>query len=251
MLARRQPDPFSFLILLFPVLIINMLMSGIRQGAAIGVMCMAFVAFSDRRSLRFAALTGLASLLHARALVFLLLAPLALGRYSQTRLVLSALLAVPGLLLLTSGDAAEEAFARYIGTGVEAFGGALRVSLLVMTAGYFMIFHASNWQRISPRDYSLMHLGSLIMLTLPALLLVSSIMADRLGYYLIPIQAIILARLPWMPVAGYRGLHVAAPYLVLTIFFIGWASFSSLFHLCYLPYSTWLFGVPTPEIGGF
>lgn len=33
--ARRQPDPLGFLVLLFPILIINMPMSGIRQGAAI------------------------------------------------------------------------------------------------------------------------------------------------------------------------------------------------------------------------
>src|SRR5215469_6794972 len=35
-LARRQPDPLAFLVLSFPVLIINMPMSGIRQAAAIG-----------------------------------------------------------------------------------------------------------------------------------------------------------------------------------------------------------------------
>ena len=48
-LARRQPDPLGFLVLLFPILIINMPMSGIRQGAAIGLLCIAFVAFIDRR----------------------------------------------------------------------------------------------------------------------------------------------------------------------------------------------------------
>jgi hypothetical protein len=35
-LAKRQPDALGFLVLLFPVLILNMPMSGIRQGAAVG-----------------------------------------------------------------------------------------------------------------------------------------------------------------------------------------------------------------------
>ena len=52
-LARRQPDPLGFLVLLFPILIINMPMSGIRQGAAIGLLCIAFVAFIDRRPVWF------------------------------------------------------------------------------------------------------------------------------------------------------------------------------------------------------
>ena len=35
-IARKQPNPLAFLVLAFPILIINMPMSGIRQGAAIG-----------------------------------------------------------------------------------------------------------------------------------------------------------------------------------------------------------------------
>ena len=63
-LARRQPDPLGFLVLLFPILIINMPMSGIRQGAAIGLLCIAFVAFIDRRPLRFAFWVVLAAGFH-------------------------------------------------------------------------------------------------------------------------------------------------------------------------------------------
>ena len=76
-LARRQPDPLGFLVLLFPILIINMPMSGIRQGAAIGVLCTAFAAFIDRRPLWFAFWVVVAAGFHSSALIFMLLLPVA------------------------------------------------------------------------------------------------------------------------------------------------------------------------------
>ena len=122
-MARRQEDPFAFLVMLFPVLIINMPMSGIRQGAAIGVMFLAFVAFSDRRLVRFIVLTFLASAFHSSALVFLLLSPLVHGGYSHKRVILAGILAIPGGLLLMTGEAAEVAASRYVDSGRDAAGG--------------------------------------------------------------------------------------------------------------------------------
>ena len=78
-LARRQPDPLGFLVLMFPILIINMPMSGIRQGAAIGLLCIAFVAFIDRRPLWFAFWVVSAAGFHISVLIFMLLLPVATG----------------------------------------------------------------------------------------------------------------------------------------------------------------------------
>jgi len=245
-LARRQPDPLAFLVLLFPVLIINMPMSGIRQGAAIGIMCVAFVAFLDRRPLRFAALTVLAGLLHSSALVFLVLAPLAQGRYSRQRLFLAAILALPGAALMLGGDSAQIATERYLNTGVDAAGGLFRAALLGLTGLYVLAFLRRGWLQTYPQDYSLVHLGALMMLAVPALTVVSSVIGDRFGYYLVPIQAIVFARLPWLPLSSARPVHLAAPYLALMVVFGVWAALSEHFRLCYLPYATWITGMP-PE----
>ena len=99
-LARRQPDPLGFLVLMFPILIINMPMSAIRQGAAIGLLCIAFVAFSDRRPLWFAFWVVLAAGFHISVLIFMLLLPVATGRYTRNRLLLAAFLAIPGAFAL-------------------------------------------------------------------------------------------------------------------------------------------------------
>lgn len=68
MLERWQPNSLGFLILLFPILIINLPMSGIRQADAIGLMRIAFATFSDRKLLHFAAWDLLASASHSSAI---------------------------------------------------------------------------------------------------------------------------------------------------------------------------------------
>ena len=243
-LARRQPDPFSFLILLFPILIINMPMSGIRQAAAIGVMCIAFVAFTDRSIWRFLIFTLLAALFHSSALIFLLLTPIVTGRYSNRRIILSLLLTAPGAFLLLSGAAAEEAMGRYIDSGIVASGAIYRLSILLLTAILFWLSLKQKWLKTFPSDYKLVMIGSLLMAVIFALTMVSSVISDRFGYYLIPIQAVILARIPFLPIPKNRSIFSLVPYLGLLVVFIIYATMSSIFKECYIPYETWLFGLP-------
>lgn len=243
-MARRQPDALAFLIFLLPVLIINMPMSGIRQGAAIGVMCMAFMAFNDRALLRFLALTAIAAALHSSALVFLLLVPLVSGNYSRQRLLLAGLLALPGGFLMMSGESGEVAASRYLDTNIEAAGAAFRVGILAFSGAYFLIFLKRKWRDSFPQDFKLAMIGSLLMIAMLALLPVSSVIADRMAYYLIPIQAMVFARIPYLAWRSERALHVIWPYLALLALFVVWSTRSVLFQHCYMPYQTWLFGIP-------
>ena len=244
-LAKRQPDPLSFLILLFPILIINMPMSGIRQAAAIGIMGFAFVAFLDRRLAAFLFWTVVASLVHTSAIVFLLLAPLVGGQYTTRRLAAAGILAIPGVFVLLLGSGAELAIERYVGSGIDAVGALFRLSLLLVTGIFFVLLAARHWARLYPRDYRLVSIGSLMMLTIFPLVFVSTVIADRYGYYLVPIQTIILARLPYLFPGQKNRLLQAAPYLALALTFVVWTFMSSHFNSCYLPYRTWIFGFPS------
>lgn len=243
-LAKRQPDPFGFLILLLPILIINMPMSAIRQGAAIGVLCLAFNAFVDRRAIMFALWVVLAAGFHASALVFLLLLPLTTGAYTQLRVALAALLAIPGLVLLVTGGTGEAAIRGYLNDEREAFGAVFRLSILVLSAGYFFVFARRKWAHLFPRDYSLVSLGAIGMVLSALIIPVSSIMADRFGYYLIPIQVMIFARLPFLLFKHNQALHSSLPYIGLLLVFVVWTQNSWHFAQCYNPYATWLFGLP-------
>lgn len=248
MLARRQPDPLGFLVLLFPILIINMPMSAIRQGAAIGLVCVAFTAFIDRRPIRFGIWVVLAAGFHSSALIFLLLLPVASGRYTRKRLALAALLAIPGAILLASGESAEVASARYIDGDADAFGAVFRLGILFVSAIYFFLFVSKKWKRTFPGDYSLVSVGATGMVLAMLLLPVSSVIGDRFGYYLIPIQAMIFARLPFLPFKSNKALHSALPYLGLLAVFLVWTQLSYHFRVCYIPYDNWLFGLPAGSI---
>lgn len=247
-LARRQPDPLAFLVLLFPILIVNMPMSAIRQGAAIGMVCIAFAAFIDRRAIWFAFWVVVAAGFHASALIFLLLLPVATGRYTNTRLVMAAILAIPGAILLASGEAAEVASSRYIGTGVEAFGAIFRVGILGLSAAHFFLFVQKKWMRTFPRDYSLASIGAIGMALAFLLVPVSSVIGDRFGYYLIPIQAMIFARLPYLAFRFNHSLHSALPYILLLLVFGVWTQLSGHFQQCYIPYNSWIFGLPSGDL---
>ena len=183
-MARRQPDPLAFLVLLFPILIVNMPMSGIRQGSAIGLMFTAFNAFVDRKTIRFVLLTFIAAGFHASALVFLLLAPLVAGGFSWRRLVVACILALPGAYFMVQGDTVGIATDRYVGTAVDAAGAAFRVGLVGVTAAYFLYFLRWDWLRNFPVDFKLAMVGCILMLAMIPLLLISSVIADRLAYYL-------------------------------------------------------------------
>lgn len=242
--ARRQPDPVAFLILIFPVLIINLPMSGIRQGAAVGLIFLAFSAFVDRSLWRFIIWTLLASAFHASAAVFLLLSPLVWGNYSWQRLLLGGLLAAPGAWFLFGTEDATAAMSRYVDTGVDAFGAAFRGAAIALSGLFFLFFLGRLWLRNFPDDYKLARIGALIMVAVVFVLPFSTVIADRLGYYLIPIQAMVFARIPFLAVQHDRAIYIAAPYIGLFALFAVWTQTSRLFELCYLPYQTWLFGYP-------
>jgi len=243
-LAKRQPDPLGFLVLLFPILIINMPMSGVRQGAAIGLICIAFVAFIDRRPLWLALWVALAAGFHSSAMVFLLLLPLATGRYNKKRLALAVAFGIPGAILLATSEPAELANSRYIETDIESFGAIYRLGVLGLSALYFFVLVRRKWFACFARDYSLASIGAIGMMMAFSLLAVSSVIGDRFGYYLMPIQAMIFARLPFLPFRSNRTLHCMLPYLVMLLVFLVWTQISSHFQQCYVPYDSWLFGLP-------
>jgi hypothetical protein len=243
-LARRQPDPLGFLVLLFPILIINMPMSGIRQGAAIGLLCIALVAFIDRRPLWFAFWLVLAAGFHTSVMIFMLLLPVATGKYTWNRLLLAAFIAIPGAFALALGEAGELATSRYIGTGTDAAGAIFRGGVLSLSSMHFFLFLRKKWLQTWPKDYSLVSIGAIGMALAFLAIPVSTVIGDRLGYYLIPIQAMIFARIPILPLRINAQLHAALPYIGLALVFTVWTQLSWHFKHCYIPYQSWIFGFP-------
>ena len=243
-LARRSPDPLGFLIMLFPILIINMPMSALRQGVAIGLMCYAFVSFIDRKTFKFVLMNILAVGFHTSALVFLPLFLFIKGEYNNKKLILGALLEIPLLGLMWLSSYGETQANAYIGSGYDAEAAIFRSGILALSALAFFIFYAKKWKATFPGDHNLVMIGSLAMIANFFLVFVSTVISDRLGYYLIPIMALFFARLPFFTNAKYRLFFIAAPYLGLLFVFVVWTMLSSHFSGCYMPYKSWILGIP-------
>jgi hypothetical protein len=238
-LARRQPDRFGVLILAFPILILNLAMSGIRQGIALGFLCFAYNAFVDMRLVRYVLFVAIASTFHSSAAAFLMLAPAVRGEYSPRRVALAGLLALPGLYYMLTSQAYEIYARRYIGTATEAFGAPFRTALIALTGITFLWFLDRKWKALYTSDYKLVKLSSYLMVAVFPLSFLSSVGGDRFGYYLSPIQFIILTRLPFMVEGPYSTIVAFAPYAIGGLTLLAWIWLSSLFAVCYLPYQMW------------
>jgi hypothetical protein len=245
-LARRQPDPLSFLILAFPVLIINLPMSAIRQAMALGVLCVAYNAFVDRKLIRYAALVIFAMSFHSSASVFLVLAPF-IGRERSfiSNVALAGVLSVLGAYLfrgtfeMYSDRYVDVDSGLYMGAQAQAAGAVYRSGLLALTGAVFIFFLSNRWKAGFPRDHMLVLVGAYLMIAVLPLSVFSSVVGDRFGYYLNPIQLIILARLPVL-FSNRNPISLAVvPYAALGLVLFVVTYYSDLFQLCYIPYKFW------------
>lgn len=238
--ARRQPDPLGFLILCLPVLIVNLAMSAIRQAAGLGFLCLAYNAFVDRRLGRYVALVLAGSLFHSSSIIFLMLVPFIKGGFSPRNIALAVILGLPGGYFVMA-DELEFYAERYLETGIDAAGGPFRAGLLAIVGILFLRYLRLRWWARFKTDYDLALIGSLIMLAVFPVALVSSVIGDRVGYYVMPLQLMILARLPYLHEGRDAILINSAPYVALGAVLWVWTEYSSLFQRCYVPYSSWLF----------
>jgi hypothetical protein len=238
-LAKRQPDPLSVLILAFPILILELAMSGIRQAIAVGFLCFAYNAFVDGRLLRFLLFVFVATSFHSSAMFFLLLAPFVHGELSSQRMALGGLLASPNLYFFLTSATFETYSQRYIGTASEAAGAPFRSAMLALTGAAFLWFLDREWKAESICDYKLTKISSYLMIATFPLSLFSSVSGDRIGFYLYPVELVVLARLPFLVRGPYSTAVAFMPYAVGALFLVVWTQLSALFERCYEPYQIW------------
>jgi len=235
-LAKRQKDPLTFLILAFPILIILLPMSGVRQGVAVGILCIALVCFMDKKLFKYLALVALATTFHTSSIVFLGLAPFVNSNFSFKRIFIAMLLLSPLLFLESVASNLSIYSARYLESDMDSTGAIFRVGILVVTSLYFFFFLRKKWEKSYPEDYQLVLIGSIAMLLCFSILALSTVVSDRLAMYLIPFQLIILSRIQFFP-SKYRRLASIFPFVLLFSAFFVWAEFSVFFDQCYSPYA--------------
>ncbi|MGC9419092.1 MAG: EpsG family protein [Rhodovulum sp.] len=242
-LAIRFGQPMLILAFSFPVLVFAIPMSATRQALAMGFLMLAFSGLIDRRYIRFILLNILAAQFHASASVFLIFAPLVYFGGTLKAWILSSPILFLGAYLGTGSEAYEIASVRYIEGGSDALGAPFRTLLLSLIGAYFFLFLKKSWKERFPHSFPVANSAAYFLAASFPTSFLSPTIADRFGYYLYLFAAIFIAGIPDLrgKIAG-RDLFIAMAGFF--VFFIVWSTLSWQLSLCYVPYRTWIFGLP-------
>jgi hypothetical protein len=230
----------NLLTLSLPILIIQLAMSGIRQATAVAFLMLAWNAFREQRKAATAFWILAASSFHVSAIVFLPTAFVIGHRPTIPRLAAATLICLP-FAVYFAGERIDVYSTRYGAGEVDSLGAAFRVALLFITAVLFYFFK-DEYLRLYPNDYDLMLMFATFSLGVTMLLFVSSIAAHRVGYYLVPVQLLTLARFRNIVGQTRRNAIVEiSPYVAYGLYIVVWFGLSRHAQVCYVPYETYLF----------
>ena len=194
--CRMQPRPWLALAVAVPYLVVVVAMGYTRQGVAIGLSMLGLVALARQGStLWFVFWVVMAATFHKTAVLLIPIAALASdrGRWWTFAWVVAAAAAAYFVLL---ADKIDGLVYGYIESEYDSDGALIRTAMNVLPAMLLLLF----------RDRFLLHVrekriwmivAATAVATVPALILSpSSTAVDRLSLYLIPLQLVVLSRVP-------------------------------------------------------
>lgn len=195
--AMDQPNPWLACLVAVPYLIIVVGMGYTRQAVAIGLMMPALIAFKNHKIGRSLLLFAAAVLFHKTAVILL---PLMLGAVTRNRILLWILLILTGFILYYAflGSSVDRLMTNYVEADYDSGGAAVRISMNLVPAILFFCFqHRFGFDDVERkiwRNFSLAAFASVAALMLVA----SSTAVDRMALYIVPLQLVILSRLPYL-----------------------------------------------------
>jgi hypothetical protein len=239
--ARRQPNPWLATLVAVPYLIIGVGMGYTRQSVAIGCCMAGFAALSKGSFKRMAIWVLVGAMFHRTAVLVL---PLAAMSYTKSRWQTLAVLLVGGYVAYKVLFSDIEVLQNlYIRRGYESQGAAVRLLMNLPPSILFMFnsrrFGLSEAERKLWRNIAFVAILSAMFWVIAP----STAALDRLALYLIPIQIVVLARMPNLltrshsPSAEYKYLIVVYCAVVQFV----WLNFAN--HADYwIPYAVYPFG---------
>ena len=239
--ASRHRYATFLLALFFPVLILQLGMSGLRQAAALGFILLAYNAFIDGRRLLIGFWILVAFLFHNSAIILLPMAFIAGREISLPRLIAGFVVLAPVAAFLL-GDRIEVYSDRYIEQiyGTQESGGAwLRYAFAMLPAAFFLLFRRDIKSRFS-EVYQLLIFGILFGAAISITALISTVALHRLTFFVMPLTALM---------ALYVSLTIVEHRARLMIMWLGiFGSYLTIWFLtsrhatvCYTPYQNVIF----------
>lgn len=241
--SRNHPRPLLLIALLFPLLVIQLSMSGLRQALAVAFLFGALDAFIKGKRTAIVIYILIGSTFHQSVIILLPIALMVGRTFSLIRVIGAIVILMPVAVYLLS-DRMDIYQDRYIEElyGEMSSGGAIfRLGLLILTASVFELYR-KNMARIYPKEYNLMRVFSLVSFALVPVMLVNSVAVHRLIYYVVPIQVYILAALPAAIFKSRRVGNLAGlvPIALYAAYLVVWFSLSRHANICYVPYDSYL-----------
>ena len=102
------------------------------------------------------------------------------------------------ILIILGSQAAQFAIERYLEEEIDSSGAIFRVGLVAATGIFFLLILDKQWKVLYAHDHHFIKLFSIGMIMIFPLLLISTVISDRIGYYLMPAQIMILSRLQFL-----------------------------------------------------
>lgn len=236
--CREHRNRAMLLALLFPVIIIQLGMSGIRQGIATAFLMVSSVAWMRGSRLWTAIWILIGAQFHASVVMFLPLAFFAGKKVSTGRLAVALVVGTPIVVFLI-GDRGDTYAARYIGTDITSGGALIRYTLIMIPAALFVRYRHQLRQTF-PYAYELMKLFTLISFALIPVALSSSILLHRVNYYIMPFSIVTFSYLSLIVLHGTSRIMVRAlPALTYGSYSTLWFLASRHADSCYLPYQSY------------
>ncbi len=197
-LARVQPDPWLAVLVAVPYMVIVIAQGYTRQAAALGFIMVGLSSLIRGGSLvRFMVYIVAAATFHRTAILVL---PLVIFSRPTNRFFnfiggIAALIALFDVFLADSMDAFLK---NYIEREYSSQGAAIRISMLVLAAVLFLARRKDfGFPKSEDRLWYYFSIGSLAALVM-LLISPSSTAVDRVSIYLMPLQLVVLARLPFV-----------------------------------------------------
>ncbi len=239
---------YSLLVLAlqFPIMIIQLGMSGLRQAIAAGFVMLATVQFSKGSRLWTGIHILLAAQFHMSAIIFLPIALMAGRKVSTVRLTAALVIGVPmvGFILADRLATYTDRYVDQIYGETSAGGALIRYVLIFIPSLLFFLYHR-KMKLAYPRDYELFKLFALIGITMGTLIFFSSVALHRIIFYVLPVSTVMLIYLSTV-IFPKSQLTLAkfAPALLFGAYSTSWFLMSYHADVCYIPYQSYTFTGP-------
>jgi len=241
MVCKNMPLPWLALSISIPYLVIVVAMGYTRQAAAIGFIMMGLVNLivtGDQK--RFYIFVLLATLFHKTALIMLPVGYLYCNSiYNVKNFIIFLTFFMLAFLSFLASKFEDMMFNYGTNSKMESSGAFVRVLMNVGASVVFIIFRKEWAKRYS--DTSLWMIFSVVSIIMLPLTIVSSTTVDRLALYFIPMQMIVLSRVPGLILNTYNRtifiLSVVLIYIGVLFVWLNYGTHAS----AWLPYRNILF----------